>query len=71
LRLRNQYAGRIEDAEPRIADRLVEYLRNVDFDELSQPKATIWLRRNMLQEAAAASNPVPIVDIIFQQFVIL
>jgi flagellar basal body-associated protein FliL len=71
LAVEKKYLEKIQGAEPRIADRLVGYLQNVDFDELSQPKSTIWLHRRLLQEAAAASAPLPIMDIIFQQFVIL
>jgi flagellar basal body-associated protein FliL len=71
LAVEKKYAGRIEDVEPRIADRIVSYLRTVDFDELSRPKATVWLHKRLLQEAVSASDPLPIMDVVLQQFVIL
>jgi flagellar basal body-associated protein FliL len=71
LAVEKKYAGRIQDAEPRIADRLVEYMRNVDFDDLSQPRATVWLHKRLLEEASSASGSLPIMDVVLQQFIIL
>ncbi len=71
LAVEKKYAGRMEDIEPRIAERLGNYVRNLDFDDLSQPKATIWLHQELLEEASSASDPLPIVDVVFDKFIIL
>jgi flagellar basal body-associated protein FliL len=71
LAVEKQYAVRLEDVEPRIAERIVEYMHTLDFDDLSQPKATRWLRKRLLEEASAASSPLPIVDVVFDQLLIL
>ena len=71
LAVEKKFAGRLADVEPRINDRLVAYMRKLDFDDLSQPKATMWLRQKLLEEAATASWPLPIMDVVFQQFVIM
>ena len=70
LAVEKQYAGRVEDIEPRIAERIGDYVSKLDFDDLSQPKATLWLRKKLLEEAAS-TTPLPIIDVIFDQFVIL
>jgi flagellar basal body-associated protein FliL len=71
LAVEKKYAGRIEDLQPRITDRLVTYIRTLNFDSLSEPKATLWLHQRLLEEATSASTPLPIVDVIFEKFVIL
>jgi flagellar basal body-associated protein FliL len=71
LAVEKKFIGRVVDVEPRISDRIVTYIRKLDFDDLSQPKATVWLRQRLLEEATAASSPLPIVDVVFQQFVIM
>ena len=71
LAVEKKYAGRVEDMGPRITDRISNYVRNLDYDSLSEPKATLWLHKRLLEEATNASNPLPIVDVIFENFVIL
>jgi flagellar basal body-associated protein FliL len=71
LAVEKQYVGRMEDVEPRIAERIVGYIRQVDFDDISQPTATKWLRKRVLEEATNASSPLPIVDVVFNQLVIM
>lgn len=71
LEVEARYAAHIEGERPRITDRLVSYTQTLDYDELSRPKATLWLRPDLLKEVNTASAPYPIKDIIFRQFVVL
>ena len=66
-----KYEVQLKDLTPRITSRLTDYAREIDIDEAMGPHATQHLRQNLLQEATMASNPVPLIDVIFRQFVIL
>ena len=71
LEVEKQYAGRVEDMGPRITDRIASYISKQDLDKLSEPRATLWLREKLLDEVISASAPLPVIDLIFERFVIL
>ncbi len=71
LEVENKYAARVEGYKPRIADRLVHYTQTLDYDDLSRPRSTIWLKPDLLKEINIASAPAPVRDIIFREFLVL
>jgi flagellar basal body-associated protein FliL len=62
---------RLLDYQPRISDRLVDYMRRLDGEEILRPNVTGWLRRDLLDQVNTVSDPIAVRDIIFRQFVIL
>lgn len=71
LEVDKKYASKLEDYAPRITDRLIDYTRQLDFDEIKRPSATSWLRQRYLEISNDASTPVPIIDIIFKKFIVI
>jgi flagellar basal body-associated protein FliL len=61
---------RLEGYQPYIADRFVSFLRKKDSDELRQKGAMPLLRKELLREANVASYPVPVMDVIFDRFLV-
>jgi flagellar basal body-associated protein FliL len=66
-----KYAAKVEDYAPRITDRIVTYMQKQDFDEINEPHASKWLKPRLVQITNTAMENVPIIDIIFRQFLIL
>lgn len=62
--------GRIQDYQPVISERLVKYIRNLQVDDVRKPNAVPQLRKNLLKEVNSVSR-MPVMDIIFRQFVIM
>ena len=71
LEVERQYAAQLEDYAPRITERLVDYMSRLDFDALSQPQATQIIRKYLVEQANTAGSPVPVVNVIFRQYLFL
>ncbi|MFY9287308.1 MAG: flagellar basal body-associated FliL family protein [Alphaproteobacteria bacterium] len=71
LEVEQKNIARLEDYQPRITDRLSTYVRRMDMDDIRRPNAAVSLRKQLLKEVNNASYPVPVMDIIFRQFVIM
>ncbi len=71
LEVEKRYASQLEDYSPRINDRIVNYIQNLDDRELTAPRASAHLRPRLLEIARAASNGTPIINVIFRQFLVV
>lgn len=71
LKVLKSDVGRLTDYYPRINDRLLTFIRHQDINELRQPVTQKLIRADLLREANKASYPIPIMDIVFRQIVIL
>src|SRR5579859_6413751 len=71
LEVAKQDMPRLSSYEPRIIDKVSTYMRHQDADDLRPSSAMHWLHETILNEVNNASNPVPVHDVIFRQFVIL
>jgi flagellar basal body-associated protein FliL len=71
LEVDKKYALELQGLMPRISARIANYTRGIDMREVSPPDATRRLRQNLLQEASSGGFPVPIIDVIFKQFVVM
>jgi len=70
IEVEKKYLSRIQDYQPLIADRLVNYMRNIPANEVRRANAVPKLRKNLLKEVNSVSR-MPVMDIIFRQFVIM
>jgi len=61
---------RFEDFQPRVSERIIEFLGRQDVDKIGRPAAARELRHDLLHVANEASKPVPVSDIIFREFVV-
>jgi flagellar basal body-associated protein FliL len=71
LEIDKKYTLELQGMMPRISARIADYARTIDIKDVTPPDATRRLRQNLLQEAAAGGFPIPIIDVIFKQFVIM
>ncbi len=71
LEVEKKNMGRLDSFRPRIADRLVTYVRQQDISTLRETDTRRDFREGLLREANKASYPVPIIDIVFRQMVFL
>lgn len=71
LEVDKQNMSRFEDYQPIITDRLVKYVRQLDAEDLHRPNAAPVLRKELLQEVNSISAPMPVIDIVFRQFLIM
>lgn len=71
LEVESKYAARIEGYRSRIADRLVRYAQTLDYEDITRPKATLWLKPEIIHEVNSVSAPAKVKDIIFRQFLVL
>lgn len=71
LEVEKKYLGRFEDFQPIITDRLTSYVRKLDMEEVSKPNAVPTLRRELLKEVNSVSYPMPVLDVVFRQFVLM
>jgi flagellar basal body-associated protein FliL len=71
LEVENKYATKVEGLRARITDSLINYTQTLNYDDLTGPRATSWLKPDLLKEINTRSSPAPIKDIIFRQFVVL
>lgn len=58
------------DFQPRVSDRIVDFLDHQNIDAFEGPKGMYNLRHDILSEVNKASGPVVISDIIFREFVV-
>jgi flagellar basal body-associated protein FliL len=61
---------RFADFQPRVSDRIINFMRHKDIEEIRKPAAMFTLRRDLLHEVNQASAPIPVSDIIFREFVV-
>jgi flagellar basal body-associated protein FliL len=61
---------RFNDFQPRVSDRIIDFLRQQNVDEIRRPSFTPVLRSDLLKQINMASSPIPVTDIIFREFVI-
>ena len=71
LEVQQKDLARLEDYQPLITDRLISYVRKLDIEDIRRPNAVPNLRQDLLKQVNNASYPVPVLDIIFRQFVIM
>ena len=71
LEIDKKYALMLQGYTPRISERIESYAQAINIEDVTPPKATQQLRQDLLQEAATGGFPVPIIDVIFRQFVML
>lgn len=71
LEVDDKYAAKIQGDRPRIADQLVNYAQTLNYDDLTRPKSTLWLKPDLLQEIKKVTAPTPIHDIMLRQLIIL
>lgn len=71
LEVEKKNLARFEDYQPIITEHLNNYVRNLDIEEIRSPNAVPKLRKELLKEVNTMSFPVPVLDIIFRQFVIM
>jgi flagellar basal body-associated protein FliL len=71
LEVETKYATNIEGYRSRIKDRLIDYMRSLNYDDLIRPKSTLWLKPELLNIVNTASDPLPIKDVIFREFIVL
>ena len=64
-------AGRMQNYQPILSDRLITYTRALDIDELRNPMNQHMFRTELLEEAKSLTMPIPIVDIVIRRMVIL
>jgi flagellar basal body-associated protein FliL len=63
--------ARLDSYRPRITDRLTEYLRGQNIEDLRRASAEHIFKAQLLEETQKASYPVPIMDIVFRRFIVL
>jgi flagellar basal body-associated protein FliL len=61
----------IDGFQPRITDRLSNFLSQLTPEQIETPSSTTWLREQMLRQINAAGSPVPVHDLMFRQLVIM
>ncbi len=61
---------RFADYQPRVSDRIIDYLRHQDVSEISKPSAMFDLHRDLLEEINEASDPIRVSDIVFREFIV-
>jgi hypothetical protein len=66
-----KYAQKLEDYVPRITDGIIAYMQKADYDIINQPHASRYLKPYFMKIANSSSEHVPIIDIIFRQFLVL
>ncbi len=71
LEIEQKNMARMEDFQSRVTDRLVSYVRKMDIDAIRKPNALPMLRKELLKEVNSSSYPVPVLDIVFRQFIIM
>ncbi|MDP9127661.1 MAG: flagellar basal body-associated FliL family protein [Pseudomonadota bacterium] len=59
-----------EDFQPRVSDRIVDFLRQQNIEDIRRPSKSRELRHDLLHEINAASGPVKVSDVIFREFVV-
>lgn len=70
LQIDQKNLSRFEDFQPRVSDRIINFLNHQDIEELRNPNQMYDLRHSLLYEINAASGPVPVSDVIFREFVV-
>ena len=70
LEVDKKYATKVEDYAPHISESIANYMRKLDLEDVSRPGASKWLREHLLQIANKASATAPIIDVIFEQFLV-
>jgi flagellar basal body-associated protein FliL len=71
LEVQKSDLARLDGIQPRISDRLVEYLRKQDIETLRQASKEHQFKDELLEETNKASYPVQVMDIVFRRFVVL
>jgi flagellar basal body-associated protein FliL len=71
IEVEKKNAGRLQNYQPILSDRLISYTRALDIDELRKPQNQHVFRTELLEEAKSLSMPVPIVDVVIRRMVIL
>jgi len=71
LEVEQKYVPVIEGASPKITDRLVAYSAHINYDDVTRPNATTRLRLDLLHQVNNASDPYPVKDVVFRQFVVM
>ncbi len=70
LEMDKKNMDRFEGYQPRVSDRIIDFLGHQDIDEFTGINGMDKLRNDILFEANKASGPVVITDIIFREFVV-
>ena len=71
LEVDKKYAAQLEGYVPRITEKLADYTRTLDFDEISQPQAAQLIRKFLIEQANTAGSPVPVLNVLFRQYIII
>lgn len=71
LKVEQKNLPRIEDFEPKITDRIVSYVQRLDMEDMQEKDSLPQLRKELLRQVNSASYPVPVIDIVFQEVVVL
>lgn len=71
LEVEKKNVGCLSRYQPRIADKLVNYIRQQDISSLRQADTRREFRSGLLEAVNKASYPVPIIDVVFKQLVFL
>ena len=71
LEVDKKNAARVQSYAPLITERISNYLGRLDYEDISQPKASAHLRPHILQIVNSTTDKLPIMDIVFRQFVVL
>ena len=71
LEVEQKNLAQLEDFQPRINDKLVSFVRKLDMDDMRKPEALPELRKELLRQVNSVSYPVPVMDIVFRQFIIM
>lgn len=71
LEVEKKNLARFEDYQPMITDRLLNYVRKLDAAEMHHPNAVPVLRQELLKEVNSFSYPVPVIDLVFRQFLVM
>ncbi len=71
LEVEKKNLARVEDFQPIIMDRLVSYVQQLDAKDMRKANAPPNLRKELLEEVNKVSYPMPVLDVIFKQFVVL
>jgi flagellar basal body-associated protein FliL len=61
----------LQGYEPRITDKINQFLGGLTAEEIERPSTTPWLRAEVLKQANTAGSPVPVTGIVFRSLVIM
>jgi flagellar basal body-associated protein FliL len=71
LEVEKKNLARFEDYQPIITDHLISFVRQMDAEDMHKPNAAPTLRKELLKEVNRVAFPVPVLDVVFRQFLVM